>query len=106
VTNVLQAALLVAVVLLWRAARPTVDPRRVRARTASQLSSHEWSREWLQHGVQARERARRWKRERRDWLKALAAHLRACEVRWRNEGWVGVPKVVTFHRRYSEEQQR
>ena len=105
-THLFQAGLLAAVVLLWHVLRPTIDPFRIQARTASQLSSHQWSREWLRHGIEARERNRRWKRERRDWLKALSRHLAACEARWQHEGWTGVPRVVTFHRRYSEEQQR
>lgn len=101
-THTLQIALLVAVVALWWLARPVLDPFRVRASSASQLSPYELSREWLQHGVQARERARRWRGERRAWLRSLAKHLSACEVRWRHEGWTGQPRVLTFHRRYAE----
>lgn len=99
---VLQVAVAGLVLLLWWAARPVVDPFRIRAKTASQLSEHEWSRMWILHGVEERVRSRQWKRERREWLRRLALHLAACEERWRHDGWKGVPRVLTFHRRYTE----
>lgn len=92
-------------VALWLRARPTTDPTRIRARTASQLSEHEWCRLGMEHGRAVHLRDRDWRRQRREWLKGLSRHLNRCEVKWASQGWKPLPKVLTFHRRYTEAQE-
>ncbi len=99
-----QAVLVLATVCLWLAARPTWDGRRIRARTASQLTEPQWARLWLEHGraVVARDRDRR---QRREWLRGLSRHLASCEVRWTHDGWQRpTARVLAFHRKYAETQ--
>lgn len=96
-----------ALLYLWLRARPALDPVRIRARTASQLSEYEWCRLGMEHGRQAYLRDRDWRRQRRAWLKGLAAHLRRCESGWREKGWHRpVPRLLEFHKRYATETQR